>query len=140
MSGVLATAVRDVETTEPEVTHTFPRLESGNETYLVEVNASGPGDCKAWQDTEVVIPGIPRAACPEVKLVQVISSKKISADKIEVKLRATVDPLGTEKYVWNFGDESPEETTTTNEVTHIYYRSEVKDQLLSGEGDRAWSP
>ena len=107
----------------PWANHTYRRAETAK-TYTINVSCIGPGPCVDSGDEDVEIGPI---ICPEFKGMSV---EKISVEKESITVRATAVFLNgnPEKFVWNWGDGSPEDDTQGIEATHTYARDKDEDK------------
>lgn len=98
-----------------EATHTFPLLIGQEKSYDVRLFSDGPGPCKSA--THAMVPVAAFCPLPGTLIVEVKAPEGNGTP-----VTATVASTGPKPvlYVWNWGDGTPEEETTTPEVSHLY--------------------
>lgn len=98
-------------------THYYRRPDSADQTYDVELVVKGPGSCQCYGSVQITVPG----SCPQIDNV---STKfgTLKEDEQEVAVTIQMDTTGTETFIWDWGDGSDPEDTTTNVHKHIYKR------------------
>ena len=99
----------------PQASHSYEIKPGDKKLYTVEVTTSGPEPCKGHTTDEVEVPGV----CPIILGVTVEMGNQ-SGDKQMVKATLQTEGPQAAKYVWNWGDGSPETTTTKPEAEHQY--------------------
>ncbi|MEZ4828070.1 MAG: PKD domain-containing protein [Bacteroidia bacterium] len=111
-------------TTEPFATHSYlkPQGSASEKTILLKI--SGPGDCASSGETNISIPPKTEVVetCPDITGVFVQSSKALDGNTWEVEAGVTFTGPAPEKFVWNWGDNSAPQTTTTSKATHKFTR------------------
>ncbi|MDP5170940.1 MAG: PKD domain-containing protein, partial [Bacteroidia bacterium] len=92
----------------------------------VVVTLVGPGSCRSEKQGIAIVPGI----CPELgKPTPRIVGQSLQTHTVEVVIpteKATPD-----LYLWNWGDGSTEEESTTNVLRHIYTRKAGDEQSFT---------
>lgn len=112
--------------TTNEFTHEYKRLPGNDRSYYITVTSWGPKKCKSVINTEVEIPGI----CPKFKKVDT-DYLEITPASQRVKATAVVDGPVPDVFVWNWGDGSEHEETTTSTAFHNYERKPGDDKIYS---------
>ncbi len=101
----------------PSALHTYAAKPGLAQALTVSVTTSGPGVCPDQTVQQAL--HIP-AGCPTADLVRVVAQSQTDT---EASFDLEVTGAGqAESYVWNFGDGSPQVTTTARTVSHQYPR------------------
>ena len=108
----------DGATDESSLTHTFSRGAGIDETYTVSLAIAGPGACVDSWEIQITVPGV----CPDIGSID-IQEIELTEQTLTVRLTAAVTGPAPESFLWSFGDDS-EETTTTPSIEHTYERPE----------------
>lgn len=126
-------------TTGPhQVAHSYNRLESTTKVYTVHAVGAGPEACAASASTEVSIPIKPRP-CPT--LGEISHSLQLTAIEAELIVSVKVEGDQPDKFVWKWGDGTPDTVTTDPAASHTYIRPKGAAQtypvsvLATGPGD-----
>ena len=108
-------------TNKPEATHTYQKAGSEKD-YLILVEIIGPEACRSAGSRNYQV-GPKTVDCPEITLVKLVSLTEAAEGKCLAKFQATGNGK-PDSYVWEWGDGSAKETSTTNSAQHVYTQSE----------------
>jgi hypothetical protein len=118
--------------------HTYQRGKATT-SFTVNVSCKGPGPCADGAHAEVTIPAV-QEPCPVLARIttEVI---RIKTTQMTIAFKAEVAGNTPTEFVWDWGDGSAPEKTTSNEATHTFDRPkdgpqkrEVSLQVI-GPGD-----
>ncbi len=103
--------------TKPSLSHAFQRQPGDGNSYVVTVDAIGPGSCAATSETTVQVAGL----CPEITAIDVVTGRVTDTEQ---PVTATLQLAHTtaSSYQWNWGDGSPVQTTEAPSAVHTYLR------------------
>ncbi|MEZ4827081.1 MAG: PKD domain-containing protein [Bacteroidia bacterium] len=106
--------------------HRYRRLPGDAVDYPVQVMPEGPESCRCEAMISVSVPGI----CPELKEVK---TTLIQTTRTHQQIRATAIATAAkpDAYLWNWGDGSAVEETTSPESQHEYLRPEGDDKVFA---------
>lgn len=105
-------------TSQPTATHSYPRSFGPDQVFQVTVTGKGIGTCRPSTHTSVQIPTAP---CPVLESLS-LETTATPGGPVTVSAAALVTNGGHTHYTWNWGDGSPEETTSSPFATHAYAR------------------
>ncbi|MEM9984530.1 MAG: hypothetical protein AAF804_05480, partial [Bacteroidota bacterium] len=99
--------------------HRFERNPNQNETFLIRLQTEGVGkSCVAQSEASFEI----EQACP-ILTIEEVKQAGVSAQVWEVVVKLAPSLPQADRYIFDWGDGSPPETTTSLELTHRYARS-----------------
>ncbi|MDX1906226.1 MAG: PKD domain-containing protein [Bacteroidia bacterium] len=113
----------DTVTTVPDSSHTYTRLPGDPVTYVIGVQAEGPGACASSATVSHPVPGL----CP--RLEEISLYQETPEAETQLVSATLVLALATgERYTWDWGDGSDPEATTEPHQAHLYPRLPGDDQ------------